>query len=53
VAPPFRRALLERFPYAVYFLVEGDGVDVLAVLDQRRGPGVRQQRLGVQEPAAA
>lgn len=33
-----RRALLRRFPYAVYFAVEGDLVIVLAVLHASRDP---------------
>ena len=33
-----RRALLSRFPYAVYFVAEGDEVTVLAVLHVRRSP---------------
>lgn len=32
------RALAKRFPYAIYYVVEGDVVTVLAVLDGRRNP---------------
>jgi plasmid stabilization system protein ParE len=40
-----RRGLLQRFPYAVFFLlVEGSAV-VLAVLHQRRDPAVWKRRL--------
>jgi toxin ParE1/3/4 len=38
-----RRALLRRFPYAVYFAVEGDVV-VLAVLHVNRDPAEWQRR---------
>jgi plasmid stabilization system protein ParE len=33
-----RRAMTRRFPYAVYFVVEGDRVSVLRVLHQARDP---------------
>jgi len=33
-----RRALLHRFPYAVYFAVEGDTIVVVAVLHAGRDP---------------
>lgn len=39
-----RRALLARFPYAVYFVVEGDRVVVLAVLHASRNPAEWQRR---------
>jgi len=41
-----RRALLRRFPYAVYFAVEGDFVVVLAVLHASRDPAEWQRRRG-------
>jgi plasmid stabilization system protein ParE len=41
-----RRALLRRFPYAVYFAVEGDVVVVLAVLHAGRDPAEWQRRGG-------
>jgi plasmid stabilization system protein ParE len=41
-----RRALLRRFPYAVYFAVEGDLVIVLAVLHASRDPAEWQRRRG-------
>ena len=40
-----RRGLLNRFPYAIYFLLEQDIVTVLAVLHQRREPGAWKRRL--------
>jgi len=41
-----RRALLRRFPYAVYFAVEGDVLVVLAVLHASRDPAEWQRRRG-------
>lgn len=39
-----RRALVKRFPYAVYFAVEGDVIVVLAVLHASRDPVEWQRR---------
>jgi toxin ParE1/3/4 len=39
-----RRALLRRFPYAVYFAIEGDVVVVVAVLRASRDPAEWQRR---------
>lgn len=33
-----RRALMRRFPYAIYFVVDGDRVSVLRILHQARNP---------------
>ncbi len=41
-----RRALVRRFPYAVYFAVEGDVIVVLAVLHVSRDPAEWQGRRG-------
>ena len=41
-----RRALVRRFPYAVYFAVEGDVIVVLAVLHVSRHPAEWQRRRG-------
>lgn len=41
-----RRALLRRFPYAVYFAVEGEVVVVLTVLHASRDPAEWQRRRG-------
>lgn len=35
-----RRALTQRFPYAVYLITEGERVIVLRVLHQRRSPRI-------------
>jgi plasmid stabilization system protein ParE len=39
-----RRALLRRFPYAVYFSLEGNAIVVLAVLHAHRDPAAWQTR---------
>jgi toxin ParE1/3/4 len=39
-----RRALLRRFPYAVFFAVEGEIIVVLAVLHTARNPAEWQRR---------
>ena len=41
-----RRALLRRFPYAVYFAIEGDVVIVVAVLHASRDPAQWQRLRG-------
>ena len=41
-----RVALCHRFPYAIYFVPEGDDVVVLAVLHHRRARAVVKDRLG-------
>ncbi len=38
IAVGLRRALLGRFPYAVYYRIDGDVVDVIACLHTRRSP---------------
>jgi len=40
-----RRALIRRFPYAIYFSVEADVIVVLAVLHARRDPAEWQRRI--------
>jgi plasmid stabilization system protein ParE len=39
-----RRALLRRFPYAVFFVATADLVSVLACLHARRDPNLWQER---------
>lgn len=41
-----RVALSQRFPYAIYFMPEGDDVVILAVLHQRRDRTVVKERRG-------
>lgn len=38
VEEPVRRALLQKFPYGVYYVAEDEYVVVLAVLDMRQHP---------------
>jgi plasmid stabilization system protein ParE len=40
-----RRALTKRFPYAIYFSVEGTVIVVLAVLHAARNPAAWQRRV--------
>jgi plasmid stabilization system protein ParE len=40
-----RRALTRRFPYAIYFSIEGDGIVILAVLHTARNPAEWQRRI--------
>jgi len=39
-----RRALLRRFPYGIFYLVEGDAIPVLACFHGKRDPKVVRQR---------
>lgn len=41
----FYRLLAHRFPYSVYYRIEGGAVHVYAVLDNRMNPGRIRQRL--------
>jgi plasmid stabilization system protein ParE len=45
VYPPARRALLDRFPYALYFGVEGSELVVVACCHTRRRPSHWQSRV--------
>ncbi len=45
VRGPVRRALLSRFPYAIHFLPEEDGIVVLAVFHTRRNPSRLEGRV--------
>ena len=44
VFPPVRRGLLQRFPYAVYFVIEETMIVVLAIVHQRRDPAAWKRR---------
>ena len=46
-----RRALLKRFPYAVYFVVGDDVVAIVAVLHASRDPAEWQRRRSEDEPS--
>jgi len=39
-----RRALTERFPYAVFFIIENDVVYVLAIIHTNRSPKIWKER---------
>ena len=39
IAVGLRRALLARFPYALYYRVDGEVIDVIACLHTRQSPG--------------
>jgi plasmid stabilization system protein ParE len=39
-----RRAPLERFPYSVFYLVQGSTIEVVAILHNARNPAVWQGR---------
>jgi len=41
---PVRRALIARFPYAIFFIVEGTTILILAVIHQKRKPSVWKKR---------
>ena len=38
ISPGIRRALLPRFPYAVFFAIKGDLLHILAVIHNARNP---------------
>lgn len=42
----FHRKLSERFPFAIYYKVAEDLVDVVAILDCREDPDATNARLG-------
>ncbi|HEX6716633.1 MAG TPA: type II toxin-antitoxin system RelE/ParE family toxin [Pyrinomonadaceae bacterium] len=39
-----RRAVLQRFPYSIYFIVEDDRIVVLAIFHARRAPSQLEDR---------
>ncbi len=43
------RALSKRFPFAIYFQLDADFVEVFAVLDARQDPGRIDEALGSQQ----
>ena len=44
VAGEFRRAIIHRFPFGVFFILEGDVATVMAITHLHRHPGVWQSR---------
>lgn len=47
VHPPFRRALLRRFPYCVFYHLESDAAVVMGCFHAHRSPEVWRVRAGV------
>jgi len=47
----FHRSLSDRFPYAIYYLVSKEIIDVVAILDCRRDPAALNTRLGRTKPS--
>lgn len=45
MAEGFHRMLVKRFPFAVYYLVENEFIDIYAILDCRRDPEWIAKRL--------
>ena len=41
-----RRAVVRRFPYLIYFVVEGETVSVVGCFHSRRRPELAKERLG-------
>ena len=41
---PFRRHLVPRFPFVIFFTVSAENVDVVAFAHAKRRPGYRQGR---------
>ena len=44
VHPRIRRGLTRRFPFAIYYLIETSGVDVIAILHTARNPRIWKGR---------
>lgn len=40
------RKLSKKFPFAIYYRIEGSSIDVVAILDCRRDPNSIEARLG-------
>ena len=49
-AAGFHRMLAKRFPFAVYYLLEGQRIEVYAILDCRRDPEGTITRLDASRP---
>jgi toxin ParE1/3/4 len=50
IAPPFhgryRRLLIPRFPYGIFYALESDRVIIAAVMNLQQNPAAIQRRLG-------
>ncbi len=42
---PFHRALMKRFPFGIYYVLNNNAVEVYAVLDCRQDPSAIHDRL--------
>ncbi len=42
----FYRMFSKRFPFAIYYEIDNDIVEVVAILDMRRNPSLIQSKLG-------
>ena len=42
----YHRMLTKRFPFAIYYTIEGDDIVIYAILDSRRSPAWIAGRLG-------
>ena len=42
--PPFRRMLVRKFPYAIYYSLDGGNILVHAVMHMARNPNLLEQR---------
>jgi plasmid stabilization system protein ParE len=45
-AEGFHRMLAKRFPFAIYYLIQEDRIDIYAILNCRRDPDWIKKRLG-------
>src|SRR5947209_17260624 len=43
---PYRQVLLTRFPYVVFFRIDGDAIEIMAVAHAKRRPGYWLDRVG-------
>jgi plasmid stabilization system protein ParE len=43
---PYRRVILTRFPYVVFFRIDGDTIEIMAVAHAKRRPGYWLDRVG-------
>lgn len=41
---PVRRAMVERFPYGIFYTIEKDCIDVIAIVHTSRDPNVWHRR---------
>ena len=44
IDPPFRRALVDRFPYALIYRIEAEDIVIVAVANLKRRPGYWRRR---------